>query len=188
MSETELMDAARAYDGLQPEAQFLLREEFGRRSLEPPLIEEKLWQLPSFQNLVTVATYRDLSEAIVARAALESADIPCFLQDENMIRMDWGYSNFLGGLRLQAPVPDVARAHEVLSAPRPESIDFDDEPGFDQPICPKCGSDDIDLQKPSRAALPLLYFFGIPIPSRSKHPGKEVWHCLTCSCTWLDEG
>jgi len=187
MSETELMDAARAYDGLQPEAQFLLREEFGRRSLEPPLIEEKLWQLPSFQNLVTVATYRDLSEAIVARAALESADIPCFLQDENMIRMDWGYSNFLGGLRLQVPEQDEARAREVLSSPRPASIDFAEATGFAQPTCPKCSSTVIELKKPGRANLALLWFFGIPIPARSKHPGKEVWHCLTCGTTWLDD-
>jgi len=185
MSEIELIDLARGYDGLQPKVQTLLREEFSRRSLEPPLIEEE--PELEYQHLVTVATYRDLSEGIVARAALESADIPCLLKDENLIRMDWGVSNALGGLRLQVPEQDEARAREILSTPRPESIDFAEEPGFDQPTCTKCGSDDIELQKPSRAALPLLYFFGIPIPTRSKHPGKEVWHCLTCGCTWLDD-
>jgi hypothetical protein len=185
MSEIELMDVARAYDGLQPEAQALLRGEFDRRSLQPPLIEEEA-EL-AYQHLVTVAKYRDLSEAIVARAALESADIPCFLKDENMIRMDWGYSNFLGGLRLQVPEEDVARAQEALSAPRPESIEFAEEPGFEQPTCPKCGSADIELKKPSRTALPLLYFFGIPIPSGSRYSGKEVWYCLHCKCTWLDD-
>jgi hypothetical protein len=185
MSEIELMDLARGYDGLQPQVQTLLREEFTRRSLEPPLIEDK--PELEYQHLVTVATYRDLSEGIVARAALESADIPCLLKDENMIRMDWGYSNFLGGLRLQVPEQDVARATEILSTPRPASIDFAEQPHFEQPTCPKCGSDDIDLKKPSRANLPFLYFFGIPIPTRSKHPGKEVWHCLTCGCTWVDD-
>jgi Putative prokaryotic signal transducing protein len=185
MSEIELMDVARTYDGLQPEAQTLLREEFTLRSLEPPLIEEEAEF--AYQHLVTVAKYRDLSEAIVARAALEQADIPCFLKDENMIRMQWGFSNFLGGLRLQVPEPDAARAQEVLNAPRPESIDFAEEPGFEQPTCPKCGSADIDLEKPSRTALPLLWFFSIPIPSRPKHPGKEVWHCLNCGCTWLND-
>jgi hypothetical protein len=185
MSEIALMDVARGYDGLQPEAQELLREEFSRRSLEPPLIEDE----PEFayQPLVTVATYRDLSEGIVARAALESADIPCLLKDENMIRMDWGYSNFLGGLRLQVPEQDEVRAREVLSSPRPASIDFAEATGFAQPTCPKCSSTVIELKKPGRANLALLWFFGIPIPARSKHPGKEVWHCLTCGTTWVDD-
>jgi hypothetical protein len=186
MSETELMDVARAYDGLQPEAQTLLREEFDRRSLQPPLIEEEAEF--AYQHLVTVAKYRDLSEAIVARAALESADIPCFLKDENMIRMDWGYSNFLGGLRLQVPEENVVRAQEVLSQPRPDTIDFAEEPGFEQPTCPKCGSAHIELDSPSRsAAIAVLYLFNLPIPSRSKHPGKEAWHCVTCGNTWLDQ-
>lgn len=185
MSEADLMDAARGYDGLQPDAQELLRAEFASRSLEPPLIEDE--PELTYQNLVTVAKYRDLSEGIVARAALESADIPCLLKDENMIRMDWGYSNFLGGLRLQVPEHDVARAQEILGAPRPESIDFAEASGFNQPTCPKCASFEVDLQKPGRSNLALLWFFGIPIPSRSKHRDKEVWHCLTCGTTWLDE-
>jgi hypothetical protein len=36
MSKTELMAVARAYDELVDAAQTLLREEFKRRSLEPP--------------------------------------------------------------------------------------------------------------------------------------------------------
>ena len=185
MSERELMYVARTYDGLQPEAQTLLRDEFDRRSLQPPLIEEEAELV--YQHLVTVAKYRDLSEAIVARAALEAADIPCFLKDENMIRMDWAVSNALGGLRLQVSEQDEAKARDVLSAPRPESIDFGEEPGFEQPTCPTCGSADIDLQKPGRTNLLWLWFFLIPIPSRSKYPGKEVWHCLNCRCTWLND-
>lgn len=185
MSEFGLMDAARGYDGLQPDAQELLRDEFTRRSLDPPLVEEETEF--AYQPLVTVAKYRDLSEGIVARAALESADIPCLLKDENMIRMDWGYSNFLGGLRLQVPVQDEVRAREILNSPRPESIEFADVPGFDQPTCPKCASSNVELKKPGRGNLAVLWFFCIPIPSRSKHPGKEVWQCLSCGTTWLDE-
>jgi hypothetical protein len=190
LSEIELMDVARRYDGLHPEAQSLLREEFARRSLDPPLIDQDAEF--AYQDLVTVARYRDLSEAIVARAALEEAQIFCFLKDENMIRMAWGYSNFLGGLRLQVPAQDAARAQEILNAPRPESIDFaqrqeSEESGFAQPTCPKCHSTQIDLRKPRRTNLVLLWFFGIPIPTRSKHRGEEVWRCLTCGTTWLED-
>ena len=41
MSETELMNLARAYDDLVDAAQAALRAEFARRGLEPPLVEEE---------------------------------------------------------------------------------------------------------------------------------------------------
>ncbi len=186
MSETELMAVARAYDGLQPEAQTLLREEFSRRSLQPPLIEEE--DELAFQHLVTVARYRDLSEAIVARAALESAGMECFLQDENTIRLDWAWSNLLGGLRLQVPQQDAVRALELLSQPRPETIEFADQPHFEQPTCPKCGSTDVELHGgPTTATVVALFAFSVPIPTRSSHPDDEVWHCRTCGCIWIDD-
>lgn len=40
MSETELMELARSYDGLLEIAQAALRAEFARRSLDSPLVEE----------------------------------------------------------------------------------------------------------------------------------------------------
>jgi len=187
MSDTQLMDIARSYDGLQEEAKTLLREEFSRRSLEPPLIEEGSAEL-SYSPLTTVAKYRDLSEAIVARSVLEAAGITCFLQDENTIRMEWVWSNLLGGLRLQVGDQDAARAQELLNQPRPESIEFAEEPNFDQPLCPKCGSTEVELHGgPSKATVVGLFVFNIPIPTRSRHPDDEVWHCRNCGCTWLDD-
>lgn len=189
MSETELMKVARQYDDLHEDAQSLLREEFRRRSLEPPLIDDPA---PSAsydsRNLVTVARYRDLSEAIVARSVLEAEDIPCLLKDENTVRMDWTLSNFLGGLRLQVPEDDVPRAQELLGQPLPQSIEFADESSFDQPACPKCGSTNVELHgAPSAAKVIGLFVFNVPIPSRSPHPGEEVWHCLACGCNWIDD-
>jgi hypothetical protein len=55
---------------------------------------------PEYRDLVTLRRYRDLSEAIVARAVVESAGIYCFLKDENFVRLDWQMSNLLGGIRL----------------------------------------------------------------------------------------
>jgi len=187
MSETELMKVARAYDGLQEEAKTLLRDEFSRRSLEPPLIEEETPER-IHQTLVTVARYRDLSEAIVARSVLESAGLFCFLQDENTIRMDWGWSNALGGLRLQVAAQDADRARELLSQPRPETIEFAEGPQFEQPQCPQCESPKIELHGgPTKAATVSLLVFGLPLPTRSKHRNEEVWHCLNCGCTWIDD-
>ena len=73
MSEMELVDLARSYDGLLEIAQAALRAEFARRGLEPPLVEEpEEWE---FRPLVTVHRYRDLAEAYVGRSLLESAVI-----------------------------------------------------------------------------------------------------------------
>jgi hypothetical protein len=93
MSESELMELARSYDGLLEIAQVALRAEFARRGLEPPLMEEPgKWE---FRRLVTVRRYRDLAEAYVGRSLLESAGIPAWIADENLVRMDWFYSNLV---------------------------------------------------------------------------------------------
>ena len=40
-------------------------------------------------KLVAVRRFRDLPEALVAKGLLDSANIGCFLSDENTVRMDW---------------------------------------------------------------------------------------------------
>ncbi len=67
------------------------------------------------ERWVTVETFRDHFPGIVARSALEAADIPCFLRDENTVRMDWGVSNAIGGMRLQVMQQDEESAREVLN-------------------------------------------------------------------------
>ncbi len=66
------------------------------------------------ERWVTVETFRDLFPGIIARSALEAADIPCFLRDENTVRMDWGISNVIGGMRLQVMQQDEETAREIL--------------------------------------------------------------------------
>ena len=109
MGEVELMELAQAYDSLTDSAQRTLQAEFARRKLEPPIIEDAEDEEEP-RNLVTVRRYRDLSEAIVARSLLESAGIYVFLRDENLVRLDWQVSNFIGGIRLQVAANDQASA------------------------------------------------------------------------------
>ena len=99
MAEAELLEAARSYADLNDGAQAAMRAEFARRGIEAPLVEDG--DEMEARRLVTVARYRDLSEAIVARTMLESAGIGVYLRDENLVRLDWQISNFIGGLRLQ---------------------------------------------------------------------------------------
>ena len=136
-----------------------------------------------YRDLVTLRRYRDLSEAIVARAVVESAGIFCFLKDENLVRLDWQISNLLGGIRLQVGAADVEAAEAVLSQPVPDSIDIPDQPDFEQPRCPRCNSTDIAWERQGRkAALVSLYLFSLPAPR-----GSESWRCSNCGLHWVDE-
>src|SRR5882757_1587373 len=93
-SDNELLDLALAYDSLTEHAQTALRSEFERRGLEPPVIPDEAPAV-ELQKLVTVQQYRDLAEAQVAKGVLDSADIRCYLRDENALRMQWVWSNLL---------------------------------------------------------------------------------------------
>ena len=183
MSETELMELARSYDGLLEIAQAALRAEFARRGLEPPLVEEpEEWE---FRHLVTVQRYRDLAEAYVGRSLLESAGIPAWVADENLVRMDWFYSNMVGGMRLQVDERDEAAARETLGEGTPETITYGEEKVYVQPTCPKCGSTEITLGGGTETgrSLVALYLLSIPVP-----PREAAWHCEECDARWVDTG
>jgi len=181
MFDGELLELAQSYDQLTAAAQAALRAEFARRGLEPPMLEDA-GESPERRDLVTVARYRDLSEAIVVRTMLESAGIFVFLRDENLVRLDWQVSNFIGGIRLQVEARDAARATELLRQAIPAVIPFDDEDDFLQPHCPQCGSIDITFQGSSRgAALASLTVLAVPLPL-----GQESWICNACDARWED--
>jgi hypothetical protein len=183
MSELELQSLLADWHSLLPEACSALSAEFASRNLEfiaPPTPENSATE---FRELVTIRRYRDLSEAIVARAVIESAGIFCFLKDENLVRLDWQVSNFIGGIRLQVAVPDVESAEAILSQPVPSEFSIPDQPGFSQPRCPRCTSTDIMWERQGRkAALASLYFFALPLPR-----GSESWHCNSCDLRWTDD-
>jgi len=181
MSETELMELARSYDGLVETAQAALRAEFARRGFEPPLAEEP--DVLEFRHLVTLRRYRDLSEALVARALLESAGIEAWIADENLVRMDWFYSNMVGGMRLQVDEHDETDARAILDEGVPPTIAYGAKEPYIQPACPKCGSADITLGDGTESgrSFVALSLFAIPVP-----PREAVWHCEACGARWVD--
>jgi hypothetical protein len=181
MSETELVELARSYDGLLEIAQVALRAEFARRGLEPPLAEEPdEWE---FRRLVTVRRYRDLAAAYAGRSLLESAGIPAWIADENLVRMDWFYSNLIGGMRLQVDESKEAAAREILEAGAPETITYGEQEVYVQPTCPKCGSAEITLGSATDRgrSLVALYLLAIPVPQK-----EAAWHCEACGAQWVD--
>ncbi len=180
MGEAELLKLARDYESLTEPAQAALRAEFARRGMEAPLVEGSDSDEAAQRKLVTLRRYRDLSEAIVARGMLESAGIEVFLQDENLVRLDWQISNGIGGIQLQVDEADSAAALELLEQPVPESIPFAGWGEFEQPKCPRCGSAEITFEGAWRgAAVTGLWMFMLPLPT-----GPKTWLCSNCGARW----
>jgi hypothetical protein len=184
MSETELMDLAHEYDGLVDEAQSALRAEFARRGLEPPVIEEEEPIAEDETGPVTVAHFRNMPEALVARATLEGAGIRCFLLSENTMRLK-GLLRADGDAQLQVAAEDEAAAREVLSQPSPQQFATDSDVEYVQPVCPKCGSTDVMANDHERKVLAGSIPVNIPLPHRGE--SEAEWRCLQCDTVWVDD-
>jgi len=164
LSDEELIKIGSQFDLLTDEAKILIREEFDRRSLDAPELEEPP---DSFvlQELITVRRFRDLPDAAAAKSVLDSAGIPSFLRDENTVRIDWMWSNLLGGIRLQVRPEDLDDAENLLSLRVPGTIELGEGESYQQPHCPHCQSLDIG--------------FAAPIMMR-----QHYWMCNTCGHEW----
>lgn len=119
MSDEALLELAVDALSLTEVARTVLRAEFSARSLEIPAT---LTENPSEQEapraisgpLVMVKRFRDMPEAKIAESLLDSAGIDCFLADENIVRLDWFWSNLMGGFKLMVRPDDLAEAQRLL--------------------------------------------------------------------------
>ena len=184
MSDAEMLELGDQYASLTDEAQALVRSEFARRNLEVPDPPDEPDSV-AFRDMTTIRKYRDQAEAILARSVLESTGISCFLRDENTIRIEWVWSNYMGGIRLQVAASDVEAAEAILSQPIPAQIAIEGEPDYEQPQCPKCGSLDISFNNfDAKVGAASMLVLGVPLPSPVR---KDYWHCRNCDTDWVDD-
>ncbi|HTU32348.1 MAG TPA: hypothetical protein VMF66_00940 [Candidatus Acidoferrum sp.] len=66
-------------------------------------------------ELVILRRFHNLPEMLLAKSILDSAEIECFLQDENMVGLDWLASSAFGGVKLVVKKNDAVAADELLS-------------------------------------------------------------------------
>src|ERR1051326_3218410 len=129
-------------------------------------------------KLVMVRSFRDLPEALLAKGSLDSAGIEAFLADDNIVRMDWFWSNLIGGVKLMVSPEDFDEATAILDQPIPETIETP-EGEYDQPHCPQCGSLDVSFEELNK---PIAYggaFISLPLPVHN-----QGWKCHTCEHQW----
>jgi len=193
MTDGELRRLAGSAESLTELACDALEDELDRRHLD---FEDDLGEVDSanrepqqkmeMRELVTVRKFRDLPEALLAKGSLESAGIECFLADENLVRLDWFISNFIGGIKLNVRLADVVNARELLDEPILEGLYVQGVGLYEQPRCPKCHSLDINFQELDRPIAYMSAFLRVPMPVQ-----REGWRCHSCDAQWpenTDEG
>ena len=132
-------------------------------------------------KLTTVASFTDIIDAQLLKARLESSGIECFIADEYTVAINWLYSNFIGGVKVQVSEEDLERAKEIIDekpviSETPES----QTKNASTDVCPKCGSSSVYYEKYARKkAFIAFLFLGLPVPFL-----KRKWKCYTCGHEW----
>jgi hypothetical protein len=124
MSDLELEKVGRNPESLTDWAFEALREEMKKRGLHwsgenMPLPSQTVRSEPvedPGNRPIVLRKYRDMPEAFVARSLLEDAGIECFLQDDNVVRMDWFWSDAIGGIKLVVRQKDAEESERLLRA------------------------------------------------------------------------
>ncbi len=190
MTDGELQKLAHNAESLTDLAWDALEDELDRRHLEFSDDEFSsdessggARQRMEVRELVTVRKFRDLPEALLAKGSLESAGIECFLADENLVRLDWFISNFIGGIKLNVRPADEANARKLLDEPILEGLYVQGVGLYEQPRCPKCQSLDINFQELDRPIAYMSAFLRVPMPVQ-----RPAWRCHACDAEWEDDG
>jgi hypothetical protein len=184
MTDGELQRLARNAESLTEMAWDALEDEMDRRHLEVVGdVAPEPRQRMEMRELVTIRQFRDLPEALLAKGSLESAGIECFLADENLVRLDWFISNFIGGIKLNVRAADAANAQKLLDEPILEGLYVQGVGLYEQPRCPNCQSLDVNFQELDRPIAYMSAFLRVPMPVQ--RPG---WHCHACDAEWQDDG
>jgi hypothetical protein len=184
MTDGELRGLARNAESLTELAWDALEDELDRRQIEPD-DDHAFEPQPKMEvrELVTIRQFRDLPEALLAKGSLESAGIECFLADENLVRLDWFISNFIGGIKLNVRPADVENAQNLLDEPILEGLYVQGIGLYEQPRCPKCHSLDVNFQELDRPIAYMSAFLRVPMPVQ-----RTGWRCHTCDAEWEDDG
>ena len=109
MSDLELQKVGKNPESLTDWAFEAFRGEMNRRGLD---WSGKDMPLPS---QIVLRRYRNMPEAFVAKSLLEDAGIESFLQDDNVVRMDWFWSDAIGGIKLVVRQKDAEESEKLLT-------------------------------------------------------------------------
>lgn len=128
MTDGELQELAEDTASLTGLASQILNDEMASRGLSPSQPDPDGSQDEVMPwKMETIRSFPDVMQAWLAKSSLESAGIECRLLDDNMVRLDWGASIVLGGVKLQVKPEDAETALALLDQPVPEEPDDEGE-------------------------------------------------------------
>lgn len=115
--------------------------------------------------LATVATFYQVLDAQLAKAFLESRNIPCFLADEHILSVQPFYASAVGGVKLNVHPQHLGEAQRLYA----EFVAGTHEHVHTEvPDCPQCGSDSVLALPPH----PTVYY--------------REFRCFDCDHEWND--
>jgi hypothetical protein len=161
-----------------------LQQERNRRqpaSSADEAINDQLEEVADWEDVVVIKQFRDLPEALLAKGSLDSAGIESFLADDNMVRMDWFYSNLVGGIKLCVRPNDADVAVELLEQPMLRDFEVEGVGAYQQPMCPRCQSLDVSHETLNKPVSYTSAWIGVPIPMP-----RDRWQCHSCGSTWQE--
>ena len=186
LEDGELEKIAADAGSLTQVAREVLRAEMFGRGMSAPSPERDVSETSGSEREtpgpVMIGRYRDSGEAMIAKSMLDSAGIESFLSEENLVRLDWFYSNLVGGIKLMVREEDAETARKLLEENIPERFDVAGVGEYAQPLCPKCGSLDVSFDELNKQIAYTGLFLGIPIPVN--HKGGK---CHACGHEWGSE-
>jgi hypothetical protein len=188
MNDGELEKIAIDFASLTEVARAALRVEMAKRTLTAPeeIAANHVNEMADIKARapVMIRRYRDLPEASVARSMLDSAGIECFLADDNLVRLDWFYSNLIGGIKLLVCEKDAEAASKLLDQGTLEKFEVEGIGEYQQPHCPNCGSMDISLDALNKpVTFGAMFLTNLPVPLTTKG-----WKCHSCKQQWSEDG
>ena len=124
MTNGELQELTEDTASLTDMASQVLNDEMASRGLSPSQPDPDGSQDEvTLRPMVTIRSFSDVMQAWLAKSSLESAGLECCLVDDNMVRLDWGISIILGGVKLQVTPENAEAALAMLDQPVPEEPD-----------------------------------------------------------------
>jgi hypothetical protein len=179
MSEGELQKLAEVAGSLTDDVRDALRAELSRRGLDLELRDSAAApENIELRNQVKLRQFGELHEALLARSILESAGVECFLGDDNLIRMDWFWSNLLGGVKLLVRREDAEAAEGLLAEGNPATSGAAAANLSSQSFCPGCQSAGVPFEELTKSAA-VGFAQRMPVPL-----SRRRWKCPSCGREW----
>lgn len=122
-------------------------------------------------DLVTIRTFQNYFSAHISLTKLRNEGIECYLKDEFTVTVDPFLSNAVGGIKLVVKKKDEQEAVELLRL-------FDEE-YRSSAVCPKCGSNSIELV-PKRTTANMVTAILSWLFSDYAVSAENIYQCSSC--------